>query len=94
MTAEAIFGVDLNGNCTFCNPASLRLLGYERPDDLLGKNIHWKMHHSTSNGQHLPQEQCQIYQSMQCGEGAHVYNEVLWRRNSPKPEMPPSSRPD
>jgi GAF domain-containing protein len=29
-TAEAIFGVDLEGHCTFVNPACLRMLGYER----------------------------------------------------------------
>src|ERR1035437_4685735 len=48
--AEAIYGVDLDGNCTFCNPASLRLLGYERPEDLLGKNIHRLMHHTRPDG--------------------------------------------
>ena len=26
-TAEAIYGLDLEGNCTFCNPSTLRLLG-------------------------------------------------------------------
>ena len=29
-TAEAIYGIDLEGRCTFCNPACLRALGYER----------------------------------------------------------------
>jgi PAS domain-containing protein len=38
-TAEAIYGLDLNGNCTFCNSSCLRLLGYRHPDELLGKNI-------------------------------------------------------
>ena len=31
--AEAIYGVDLNGECTFCNAACARLLGYESPAD-------------------------------------------------------------
>jgi len=26
-TAEAIYGIDLEGNCTLCNPACARLLG-------------------------------------------------------------------
>src|SRR5262249_38401522 len=39
-TAEAIYGLDLQGNCTFCNRACLRLLGYADPRDLLGKNVH------------------------------------------------------
>ena len=29
-TAEAIYGMDRDGKCTFCNPATLRLLGYQK----------------------------------------------------------------
>jgi len=38
-TAEGIFGLDPNGLCIFCNPAALRLLGYQRERDLLGRNV-------------------------------------------------------
>ncbi len=38
-TAEAIYGVDTCGNCTFCNPAGMRMLGYESAEEL-----HWKEH--------------------------------------------------
>jgi PAS domain S-box-containing protein len=36
-TAEAIYGVDLEGVCTFVNPACLRMLGYDREEELLGR---------------------------------------------------------
>src|SRR6202158_491959 len=36
-TAEAIYGTDRKGNFTFCNLATLRLLGYQKVEDLLGK---------------------------------------------------------
>ncbi|MFO0754825.1 MAG: PAS domain S-box protein, partial [Thermodesulfovibrionales bacterium] len=36
-TAEAIYGIDLQGNCTFANPACIRMLGYGGPDALVGK---------------------------------------------------------
>ena len=29
-TAEAIYGINRDGKCTFCNPATLRMLGYEK----------------------------------------------------------------
>ena len=45
-TAEAIYGIDTEGRCTFCNPACLRALGYERVEDLLGRNMHALMHHT------------------------------------------------
>jgi PAS domain S-box-containing protein len=78
-TAEAIYGLDMLGNCTFCNNSCLRLLGYERPDDLLGKNMHWLIHAKHSDGTPIPIEECRIYQVLTRGVGMHVKDEVLWR---------------
>jgi len=78
-TAEAIYGLDMNGNCTFCNNACLRLLGYNHPEDLLGKNMHVKIHSKYADGSHFPIEKCRIFQAFQKGEGTHVEDEVLWR---------------
>ena len=36
---EAIFGLDRDGNCSFCNAACVDLLGYERAEQLLGQNM-------------------------------------------------------
>jgi PAS domain S-box-containing protein len=38
--AEGLYGVDLAGRCTFANRAALKMLGYEREADLLGRPIH------------------------------------------------------
>ncbi|MBZ2164575.1 PAS domain S-box protein [Methanobacterium spitsbergense] len=43
-TAEGIFGIDLEGLCTFCNTSSLNILGYDNPNELIGKNIHDLIH--------------------------------------------------
>jgi PAS domain S-box-containing protein len=80
-TAEAIYGLDLNGRCTFCNPACLRALGYERVDELIGKNMHDLIHHSHADGTLFPAEDCQIFQVFRTGEGIHADDEVLWRAN-------------
>jgi two-component system cell cycle sensor histidine kinase/response regulator CckA len=45
-TAEAIYGVDRDGACTFCNAACLRMLGYSKAEDLLGKDLHNLIHHT------------------------------------------------
>ncbi|PYZ96310.1 histidine kinase [Alteribacter lacisalsi] len=34
---EGIFGLDLSGRITFCNPASARMLGYDSVEELIGK---------------------------------------------------------
>lgn len=38
-TAEAIFGIDLKGICTFCNASCVRLLKYESQDQIIGKKL-------------------------------------------------------
>ncbi len=78
-TAEAIYGIDLNGNCTFCNNSCLNMLGYRHPDDLLGKNMHWQIHSKHPDGSHFPVEECRIFQAFRQGAGTHVDDEVLWR---------------
>lgn len=78
-TAEAIFGLDTQGNCTFCNSSCLRMLGYERDEDLLGRNMHALIHHTRADGTPYPNEECRIYEAYRKGEGTHVGDEVLWR---------------
>ena len=80
-TAEAIYGVDLEGRCTFCNPACLRLLGYERSDELLGKNMHDLIHHSRPDGTRLMAEESGVLQALRSEQGVHVTDEVLWKAN-------------
>jgi serine/threonine-protein kinase len=78
-TAEAIYGTDLSGNCTFCNPACVRMLGYREPRDLLGKHMHNLMHHHRVDGTAYPVEECRIYQAFREGRGTHITDEVYWR---------------
>ena len=53
-TAEGIFGCDPEGTCLFCNPAAVRLLGYDDPSELLGKNMHALEHHTRADGSPYP----------------------------------------
>jgi two-component system, sensor histidine kinase and response regulator len=78
-TAEAIYGIDLNGDCTFANPAGLRMLGYGSEAAVLGRNMHNLIHHSRANGSPFPVEECRIFQAFQRGEPTHVEDELLWR---------------
>lgn len=78
-TAEAIYGLDLSGNCTFCNQALLRMLGYQDASSMLGKNMHEVIHHSRADGSHYPMEECCIFQAFRKGSVMHVDDEVVWR---------------
>jgi PAS domain S-box-containing protein len=80
-TAEAIYGINLKGDCTFCNAACVRMLGYESSAELLGKNMHATMHHSHADGKPYTVEACQIFQAFRVGKGSHADDEVLWRKD-------------
>jgi PAS domain S-box-containing protein len=76
---EGVYGLDTDGNCTFCNPACLNALGYSEPADLLGKNIHQLIHHHRSDNSPYPENKCPIYMAFLQGKGVHVDDEVLFR---------------
>lgn len=79
--AEAIFGCDPEGTCLFCNRAAARLLGYDDPAKLLGKNMHALEHHTRADGTPYPIEECPIYIGFQKGQGVHRDDEVYWRKD-------------
>jgi len=78
-TAEAIYGINPLGKCTFANAACLRMLGYENPEALLGKNMHDLIHHTRADGAAYPMNECRIYQVFSRNEASHFDDEVLWR---------------
>jgi len=78
-TAEAIYGIDLDGNCTFCNNSCIQKLGYQDASELIGKNMHWQIHSKRVDGTPYPVEECRIFAAFQKGENSHVEDEVLWR---------------
>ncbi len=78
-TAEAIYGIDTDGNCTFCNRAFLRLMRYETVDEILGQNVHMLIHHHHADGTSYPKADCRIYQGLRNRQETHVDDEVMWR---------------
>jgi PAS domain S-box-containing protein len=80
-SGEGIYGLDLNTNCVFANPACARLLGYDSPADLLGKPAHDLFHHSRPDGSPYPREACPICRALRTRTAAHADDEVFWRRD-------------
>jgi len=77
--AEAIFGLDLNGNCTFCNESCVKMLGYSSQEELLGRNMHQLIHHTRKEGTPIPVEECRILKSIETGQGFSADDEVFWK---------------
>jgi two-component system sensor histidine kinase/response regulator len=79
-TGQAIYGIDLQGNCTFINRATCEMIGH-RPGEALGRNMHDLVHHHKPDGSIYPVDQCPIYRAFKKGEGCRVDTEVIWRRD-------------
>ena len=79
--AEGIFGCDSQGTCLFCNPAAVRLLGYEDQSELLGQNMHRLEHHTRKDGRSFPLEECPIYMGFLENRGVHIDDDIFWRKD-------------
>lgn len=80
-TGEGIYGMDIEGKCTFCNTSSLKILGYNDYKELIGKNMHAQIHHTKRNGEIMPIEECRILKAILKGTHFHADDEVFWRKD-------------
>jgi diguanylate cyclase (GGDEF)-like protein/PAS domain S-box-containing protein len=77
---EGIFGLDLDGNATFVNPAAVRMTGWEA-EELVGRPQHDILHHTKPDGTPYPREQCPIYATLEDGVTRSRDDEVFWRKD-------------
>ncbi|MBI9066239.1 MAG: PAS domain S-box protein [Salinivirgaceae bacterium] len=80
-TAKGIYGIDAEGNCTFCNDAALRILEYSDINEVLGKNMHLLIHHTHKNGTPYHKNECKIHKAFNQASVTHIDNEVFWKSN-------------
>ncbi|HEX5751485.1 MAG TPA: ATP-binding protein [Archangium sp.] len=79
--AEGIFGLDLEGRCTFVNRSALRMLGYADAGALLGRDAHQLWHHSHADGSPYPRSECPILQALRDGTEDHGEDDLIWRED-------------
>ncbi|MGF1538675.1 MAG: ATP-binding protein [Elainellaceae cyanobacterium] len=77
---EGVYGLDLEGNVTFVNPAAASMIDWPM-DELIGKSMHNVLHHSHSDGAAYRKEDCPIYAAFQDGSIHRVTDEVFWRKD-------------
>ena len=79
-TAGGIFGLDLEGRCTFMNRSGAEMLGFDA-DGLVGKNMHQLTHHSRPDGSPYPLDACPLYRAMRTERACQATEDVFWRRD-------------
>jgi diguanylate cyclase (GGDEF)-like protein/PAS domain S-box-containing protein len=77
---EGIFGLDLDGNATFVNPAAVRITGWEA-EELVGRRQHDLLHHTKPDGSPYPREECPIHAALEDGTIHSRDDEVFWRKD-------------
>lgn len=77
---EGIYGVNADGKTTFVNRAAQEMLGWT-DEDLLGHDIHSKIHHHHLDGEVYPSHECPIYQSFRYEQVNRIEDEVFWRKD-------------
>jgi PAS domain S-box-containing protein len=88
----AMYGIDADGNCTFVNPAGLRLLGYDDASEVLGKKAHLLLHHTRPDGTTYPWQECPVFRSFCDDHEVHVEDELFWRKDGSSFPVEYSSR--
>ncbi len=89
---EGIFGLDVEGNTTFVNPAGAAMVGYT-PEEMIGKPQHALIHHTQANGEIYLRDECHIYAAFHDGKVHHEENEVFWKKNGASFPVEYTSRP-
>ena len=77
---DGVYGLDLEGNVTFVNPAAAAMIDWPM-EELIGKSMHKVLHHSHADSRPYPRESCPIYAAFQDGSVHRVTNEVFWRKD-------------
>ncbi len=89
---EGIYGLDLEGNTIFVNPAGAKMVGYN-PAEMLGKPQHSLIHHTKADGEPYPKEECHVHAALMYGKVHHEENEVFWKKDGTSFPVEYTSRP-
>lgn len=91
-TREGILGLDAEGKITLANPSATALLGYSKRE-LIGKDFHDLIHHSSAAGKMLPREDSAITQALLDGRTTTVSDNVFWGKDGAMLEVEYTAAP-
>ncbi|MEG3178825.1 PAS domain S-box protein [Sphingomonas sp. RB3P16] len=75
---EGFYAVDTDGVTTLCNAAFVRMMGFAREEDAIGRKLHDIIHHHHPDGSPYDVADCPIYACAQDGTRAHIRDELFF----------------
>ncbi|UAK23131.1 hybrid sensor histidine kinase/response regulator [Sphingomonas nostoxanthinifaciens] len=82
---EGFYAVDPDGVTTVCNAAFLRMMGFEKEEDAVGRKLHDVIHGKHPDGTHYDVVDCPIYRCARDGTPAHIRGELFFPINGADP---------
>ncbi|WDQ14979.1 PAS domain S-box protein [Rhodopirellula sp. P2] len=80
-TAEGIFGLDVDGTCTFSNEKAARMLGYRSGSEIVGLELADLAQPRDADGHPFDRQQLQILSAIHEGEALNRYDERFSRKD-------------
>ncbi|MDW5266740.1 MULTISPECIES: ATP-binding protein [Acidobacteriaceae] len=77
---EGIWGLDLEGRCTFVNRMATKIMGFES-EELLGGDIHELVHHHDSEAGRFPVGECPIYDALRRNTPLSNLSDTMFRKD-------------
>jgi PAS domain S-box-containing protein len=77
---EGIWGLDLEGNCTFVNRMAVDTFGFSR-EELVGRNMHKLVHHHYPDGRNFPDTECPVYGVLRRKKAFRQLTDTMFRKN-------------
>jgi PAS domain S-box-containing protein len=78
--AEGIWGLDLEGKCTFVNRMAATSFGFDS-QELVGRNMHEMVHHHYPDGRAFPGDECPIYDVVRKNTVLRQVTDTMFRKN-------------
>ncbi|MFK5986567.1 MAG: PhnD/SsuA/transferrin family substrate-binding protein [Pseudomonadota bacterium] len=89
---DGIYGVDLNGNCTFMNRSMENMTGWTG-QEMIGQRQHQMFHHTHEDGSPFPEESCPVYLTLHDKQARLIKDDIFWKKDGSSFHVEYSSTP-
>lgn len=77
---DGVYGVDLEGKCTFVNKAMQQLTGWSKKE-LIGHCQHTILHHTHADGSPHPASECPVKKTLVDSQARYIKDDIFWKKD-------------
>jgi PAS domain S-box-containing protein len=80
LSGEGIWGLDLDGRCTFVNRRAVSTFGFAS-EEMVGSDMHGLVHHHYPDGRHYPASECPLQEVLQKNKVVRQLTDTMFRKD-------------